>query len=417
MGRSGSDHYIRMHDSTAPVYLARQPIFDGKMLVYGYELLYRRGHEDGAGEMSTADSARSLSNALVEIGLNELVGRSKAFVNVTEEMILSGALEAFPKGRVVFEILEDVRPTPEIVESLKKLRASGYVLALDDFLWNDLTVPLIPLVEIVKVDIAHHGLAGLGSLVQMLDEFPGKLLAERVETHEEHQFCRSLGFQLFQGFFMSKPEIVEGKALRSNHMALVRLLSRMNAPDLTFDELESIVASDVQLNVQILKFVKSAYLGLPGTVDSIRKALLFVGMNTLASIATLLIMSRFTNKPNELVFTAMLRAKMAEEIGSRFGSFETDRHFTVGMLSVLDALLDTPMPELLKQLPLPPEMGAALIAPVGDDDLAKTLRTVLAYERGDFDAVEAEYVPIDVASRAYRNGLTWAGQTQLALAA
>jgi EAL and modified HD-GYP domain-containing signal transduction protein len=191
----------------------------------------------------------------------------------------------------------------------------------------------------------------------------------------------------------------------------------MNAPDLTLDELEGLVASDVQLNVKLLKFIKSAYFGLPTKVDSIRKALLFVGVNTLAAVATLLMMSQFANKPQELVFTAMVRAKMAERLGAHLGHPETDRHFTVGMLSVLDALMDTPMAQLLSELPLSQEIEDALLIPDSDGDLSTVLRVVRAFERGDFDAVSAAFVPLDVASSAYRFALTWACQTQAAIAA
>lgn len=407
-----------MPDTIAPVYLARQPIYDAKQRVYGYELLYRRqADEVSAGGLSIADSARSLANALVDIGLNELVGRSKAFINVSEEMIVSRAVEAFPNKRVVIEVLEQVRPTDQVIAELRRMKRLGYTIALDDFFWNELTEPLVPFADIIKVDIAAVGFDLLPELCRRIKEYPVLRIAERVETHQDQEECRKLGFELFQGYYMARPQVVAGRGIKSNHLALVRLISRIQSPNLTLQELEGLVASDVQLNVKLLKFIKSAYFGLPKKVDSIRQALLFVGVSTLAAVATLLMMSQFANKPQELVFTAMVRAKMAESLGSYLGHGDVDRHFTVGMLSVLDALMDLPMVELLKDLPLTEEVEVALTCENADNDLAHVLRIVRAYERGDFESVSVDRVPLDVASSAYRFALGWASQTQSALAA
>jgi EAL and modified HD-GYP domain-containing signal transduction protein len=404
-------------DVSCPVYLARQPIVDGRKEVIGYELLYRRAFAPSAGEMSLAEEARSLASALVEIGLNELVGKHRAFVNVSESLILSHTLDAFPRSRVVLEVLEHVRPTLEVQAELGRLRTLGYTIALDDFIWNDLTEPLIPYADLIKIDISQVPFEEIPALKTMLREYPVKLLAERVETHEEFERFCDLDFDFFQGYFFAKPQIVEGRALTVNHLALVRLLSRLHSDDLTLDELEGIIASEVQLNVRLLKFIKSAYMGLPSKVDSIRKALLFVGIKTLAAIATLLMMSQFTNKPDELVFIAMVRAKMCERLASSLGEQDTDRHFTVGMLSTLDALMDMPMAELLPQLPLSEDINEALLKPDCDNSLAKVLRAVRAYEEGDFDTASSEGVSLAHANVAYRQAVAWAGQTRMALAA
>lgn len=398
------------------MFLARQPIVDRKQGVFGYELLYRRANGGGPGEMTVADEARSLVNALVEIGLNELVGKHRAFINISEDLLVSKSLDAFPRTRVVLEVLEHVNPTLEVQAEISRLRKLGYTIALDDFVWNDLTEPLVPYADLIKIDVAQVQGQELVDTVARLRPFPAKLLAERVETHEEFDEFKAMGFDLFQGYFFAKPQIVEGKALTINHLALVRLLTRLNSDNLTLDELEGIIASEVQLNVRLLKFIKSAYMGLPSTVDSIRKALLFVGIKTLAAIATLLMMSQFANKPAELVFIAMVRAKMAERLAERLGEPETERHFTAGMLSTLDALMDMPMAALVEQLPLSEEINEALIDPNCQSHLGRVLRVVRAYEVGDFDTVTRENVSLQDANVAYRQAVAWAGQTQMALA-
>lgn len=404
-----------MSDISCPVFLARQPIVDRYQKLVGYELLYRRGETNSAGDMSLADEARSLASALVEIGLNELVGRNRAYINVSEELILSKSLDAFPNKRVVLEVLEHVNPTPEVQAELKRLRRLGYTIALDDFIWNEKTVPLLPLVDLVKVDITQIPPDDMKGLVSDLRKFPVSLLAERVETPEEFELFDRLGFDYFQGYFFAKPQIVRGRALTVNHLALVRLLTRLNSDDLSMDELERIIASEVQLSVRLLKFIKSAYIGLPNTVDSIRKALLFVGVKTLAAIATLLMMSQFAHKPDELVFMAMVRAKMADTLGQR--DVDPEPYFTTGMLSMLDALMDMPMDELLEQMPLSERINEALLNPESDDLLARTLRVIRGYEAGDFDVAEREGIPLKDVNVAYRQAVAWAGQTRIALAA
>lgn len=406
-----------MSEAVSPVYLARQPIVDRRQKVVGYELLYRRALSSTAGDMTLADEARSLANALVEIGLNDLVGNHKAFINMSEELILSNSMEAFPKSRVVLEVLEHVRPTLEVQAELARLRKLGFTVALDDFLWNENTEPLLPYADLIKVDITQVPEDEMPGLVRQLREFPVKLLAERVETHEEFNYFHDLGFELFQGYFFAKPQIVEGRALTVNHLALVRLLSRLQSDNLSLDEVEEIISSEFELNVRVLKFIRSAYMGLPSRIDSIRQALLFVGIRTLATIATVLIMSEFKNKPGDLVFMAMVRARMAERLALSLGECDVERHFTVGMLSLLDALMDIPMPELLDQLPLSEDINDALLDPSGPGILPKVLRIVLAYERGDFDVAKRENLPIEDISNAYRQALTWADQTQSALAA
>lgn len=407
-----------LRDTIVPVFMARQPIYDAHRQVVGYELLYRQApNSESTQDLSEIEAARALTNALVDIGLNELVGGSKAFINVSEQMILAQAIDAFPTQRVVVEVLEHVRPTEDVLDEVRRLKRLGYQLALDDFVWSEQSTPLLPFADIVKIDIADVGFDRLPQMVRDLREFPVILLAERVETHEEQAACLDLGFDLFQGFYMAKPQTVEGRSLRSNHLALVRLISRLNAPDITLDELEELVAGDVQLDVKLLKLIKSAYFGLPPKVDSIRKALLFIGVNTLAAIATLLMMSQCPDKPQELVFTAMVRARMADRIGAHFGHRDTDRHFTVGMLSVLDALMDLPMQELLRELPLSDDVEEALVNGACDNEMAHSLRVIHAFERGDFAGLAAENMPIDVASSVYREALGWASHTQAALAA
>lgn len=390
---------------------------DGRAKLLGYELLYRRAPGTAAGDLTLADEARSLINALVEIGLNDLVGKQLAFINLSEDLILSGGLKAIPKERAVLEVLEHVRPTPEIRDELESLRREGYTIALDDFLWNDLTVPLLPYAEIVKVDITQLPQADLPALTARLQQYPVRLLAERVETREELDFCRSLGFTMFQGYFFAKPELVEGRVLSVNHATIIRLLTRLHADDLQFDEIEELIATEVQLNVRLLRFIKSAHLGMPKSVDSVRKALMFVGIKALASIATLLLLTQMSHKPDELIAISLIRAKMSEHLATASGLRDPDRHFTVGMLSMLDAMLDQPMADILSHMPLSDEVNEALLNPDAVGELADLLRAVRAYERGDFDAVSATGFPLAQVSQAYHQAIAWAGSTQRAMAA
>ena len=244
--------------------------------------------------------------------------------------------------------------------------------------------------------------------VKGLRNYPVQLLAEKIETEDEFNFCMDLGFDLFQGYFFAQPKVIRGHRLPNNRLAILRLLSRLQDPDILADELEQLIAQDVAFSYRILRYVNSAAFALNRKIESIHQAVIILGLQTIKSWAALLAMSQVDNKPTELVVTAMVRAKMAEEMARAMKEAQPQSYFTVGLFSALDALMDNTMEEILTQLPLADHISAALLQKTGL--LGETLNCVLAYERGQWQDLNFNHLDPKQIKQCYLDALTWAGE-------
>lgn len=394
-------------DIISTALVARQAIYDRALNVFAYELLYRQERPDRAAVVDgDAATAQVMLNTFLDIGLETIVGDRLAFLNVTRGIILERSFRVFPKNRVVLEVLETVEPDQCIVEALREVTNQGYILALDDFAFHDSLRPFLELASIVKVDIRALSPEALEDHVALLRDYSVKLLAEKVETHEEFEWCRERGFEYFQGYFFCKPKIVEGKRLPAQKMTLLMLLAKLQDPDITILELEGLIKHDLSLSYKILRYVNSAYWGLPKTVTSIGQAACFVGLDRLRAWMSLIILSSVEDKPFELLVLAAVRARMCQLLGMRLCPDQAEQFFTVGLFSVLDSLFDRDMKEIVEALPLAPEIVEALVAYKGR--LGRTLQSVVAYERGEWEAVCCENLALTVLRDAYLSAIEWA---------
>ncbi len=361
------------------VCLARQPIFDRDLKVVAYELLYRANEETTEAAVVGADDATSqvLLNTLVEIGLNNVVGPHSAFVNFAPSFILSGHCTALPADRIVLELLENAEATEELVSALAGLIESGFRLALDDFIYLPGYDRLLGMASIVKMDLRTDPKTFRAEM-DRLRRFPVTLLAEKVETPEEYDHCRALGFELFQGYFFSRPRLVTGRRTPSDRLTTLRLIASLNAPDISLKEVESLIVREPVLAQKLLKFINSTHVGLRVPVKSIGTAVALVGPQKLRSWATLLTLSRLTHCPREVLVTANIRARMCETLGKADRLVDAESCFTVGLFSVLDVLAGRPMEEILAELPLSDDVKSALLNREGP--FGPTLQKVLDYE-------------------------------------
>ena len=382
------------------ILIGRQPIFDAQLQVIGYELLYRSSRMNAA-TFSDGDAvtARVMLNAFLEIGLDELVGSHRAFINLTTKFLRDQLCEDLPKDRVVLEILENIPMEDSVLEAMTRLAGQGFTLALDDFEYNETLRPMVEQSHMVKLDVPALGSERLADHVAQLRQFNVKLLAEKVETQEQFELCRGLGFDYYQGYFFCKPVIVEGARVPPNQMAILTLIGKLQNPDTKMEEIEEIIRQDISLSYKVLRYVNSAFFALSKKVDSIRQAACLVGLSRLKTWATLLVMGGLENKPLELMMTALVRAKMCEEIASTLKKPDTDEYFTVGLFSVLDALLDKPMEEILTSVELSSSLQSALIERSGR--LGPVLDLVLAYERGDWEAIQSGSLQTDILRQSY----------------
>lgn len=343
-------------------FIGRQPIFDNKMDVYAYELLFRDGNNNAA---NIADGERAtsqvISNSLAEIGLENLVGQRLAFINLTHYFITNPDLIMFPPKQVVLEVLESVKVDRELLENVQLLKERGYTIALDDFIYHPELEPLVDLADMIKLDITQFDDDQLIDTVARLKAKGKPLLAEKVETVEEFEKLRPMGFDFYQGYFFARPKIVSGKKLPSNKLAMMKLAAKVHQPDIDLDELNDLVSLDISLSVKTLRYINSPASGLVRPVETIRQAITYLGIKKLKNWVTILSMAAMDDKPSELIKLALSRARMCELIAQKANLDNRDAFFTVGMFSVLDALLDSDMETVLDKLPLPSAVRDALI--------------------------------------------------------
>jgi EAL and modified HD-GYP domain-containing signal transduction protein len=364
--------------SVTSVCLARQPIFDRDLKVVAYELLFRGGEQKVAAVGGADDATNQvLLHALVEIGLNNVVGTRNAFVNFASSFIQSGDCSALPTDRLVLELLEGAEATDSLVTALEGLIASGFRLALDDFVYLPGYDRLLRLASIVKMDLRARPETFLEE-VNRLKRFPVTLLAEKVETPEEYDRCRELGFSLFQGYFFARPRLVSGKRTPSDRLTTLRLIASLNAPDISLKEVESLIVREPVLAQKLLKFINSTHVGLRVSVNSIGTAVALLGPRKLRSWATLLTLGSLTHCPREVLVTANVRAHMCETMAKSEKRGQAESAFMVGLFSVLDVLAGRPMDEIVTELPLSAEVKSALLKRQGP--LGATLEAVIGYE-------------------------------------
>ena len=392
------------------VFVGRQPIFDKKLNVYAYELLFRSAEANNSSSaMLDGDSATSqtIINTFVEIGLEKLVRDKFAAINLTESFILDVDKIPFSKDQVILEILEDIPVTPKLIDAVQRLVDKGYIIALDDYIYDPKHAPLIKLATIIKIDLMAQSKQDLVKHVKELKNFNVKLLAEKIENFQEFEFCRKLGFDYFQGYFLSKPQIVKGTSLPANRLTVLHLLSVVNNPNSDTDDLTEAINTDVATSYRLLKLINSAAFGLQRKIDSIEQGILLLGRKQLASWASMLAMSSLDDRPSEILRTTMVRAKMCELVAEKIGATNIESFFTVGMFSALDLLLQRPLPELLKPLPLSSEIVSALLE--GEGLLGKVLACVIAFEMSDWDKVCIKDIPAEEFTIINIEAITWAG--------
>jgi EAL and modified HD-GYP domain-containing signal transduction protein len=358
------------------VLIARQPVYDPGLRVVAYELLVQR--RDGSDPGADADAASTIS----EIGLNLVTGHP-AYVRLSRGLLLEGFITALPPDRVVLEVGPELTLDKAAQEKLQELVRSGYEIALVDLEPGAEAEQLLPAASVVGVDIGALGRATVRGELGYLRQSGARLLARNVTEHADFELCQEFSFDLLQGLFFCQPRVVaESGVVPVNKLARVQMLGALQMPDMDFDSLQEIVGHDVGLSYNLLRFINSAFFALPRRVESVRDALVLLGLQNVRKWATLMTLADADDKPRELLVTGIVRARMCEQLAVAYGHKDSEVFFTTGLFSVLDALMDTSLVELLASLPLSREIIEALLNYEGPK--GRVLRAVLAYERGAF---------------------------------
>ncbi len=335
-----------------------------------------------------------LSSSFFTVGIEQIASGQKAFINFTEDMLIRGIPTMFPPDCVVVEVLEDVRPTEEVVAACRNLVEKGYTLALDDFVYAEDLVPLIELAKIIKVDFRLTPIDQIKEMVETLKEYPCQLLAEKIETYEEFTLASNMGFVYFQGYFFSKPEVLKNKDIPSSQLALLQLITEVNRAEFEVPDIERLVSQDISISFKLLKYLNSAYYSRSQPITSIRQAIAFLGEKGTRLFVSLIATSKLSeHKPDELIRTSGIRARFLELIGKESHMDHGDL-FMLGLFSLLDAMLDTSMEILMKQLPLSDEITQALVHKTGR--LAPYLHLIQLYEAGEWDAFDVTMAQLNL---------------------
>ena len=395
-------------------FIGRQAILDQQKKVYAYEILFRSGLKNAFDPNLDGNIATQsvMVNAMLDFGMNKLVSDKRAFINFTEQNLLSRAPKLLPSENVVVEILETVQPTPEILEVVQELKHAGYKIALDDFVLMPGYEPLIEMADIIKVDFRITSDPEERKKLREILPKHVRLLAEKIETEEEFQQALEYGYVLFQGYFFCKPADLHQKRLTSNALSKMRLLREINRQNFDFSSITGVISSDTNLVHKLLTYINSAGIGLTNHVSNLKQATVLLGASGVRRWVTLVSLQTFSeDKPPELFTLSLLRAKFCELIAGdlKRPGLTPDTGFLLGMFSLIDVLLTLPMEDVLKEVALSDDLNAALLGE--DNDLRRLLDLVIAYEKGDWDTVIAycdrEKLPHEQLKPTYDKVLEW----------
>lgn len=365
------------------IFVARQPIFTAKMQVWGYELLFRHG--GSAREAVIVDGDQATTQVIADgfgLAVQGMRKGTKALINFPRNVLIGAAPYVLPPERCVVEILETVLPEPEVLHACQELKNKGYLLALDDFVGDPGFEPLCELADIVKVDILHKTPVQVAEIVKGLARYKTVLLAEKVENQQMFTVCKKLGFTFFQGYFFSRPEIIPGRKLSSSQASKIKLLKELSDTEAELSHLVGVIQTDLSISYRLLRYINSARFGLRGKIESIQRAASMLGRQNLRQWLQIVILSdvNATDKAQELVRISVQRGHFLQLLAAVHPTpFDQDGMFLFGLFSVLDAILDQRMVQILEEIPLDTAIKSALIN--ADDSNAVWLGLLDAIDR------------------------------------
>ncbi|MBF0228916.1 MAG: HDOD domain-containing protein [Desulfamplus sp.] len=366
------------------IFVGRQPILNQNKKTYAYELLFRDSLKNSfPGIDGNTGTSRLLANTFFSMGINEITGNHPGFINFTKELILNKTPLLFPKESIVIEILEDIEPDKDVEDAIKEFRKKGYTVALDDFIFDKKYINLIKLSNIIKFDLMATPLGTITDLVKALKaKFNITLLAEKVETHEEFEKAKEMGFTLFQGYFFSKPEVIAKTDIPSSKMTLLSLISEIGKSNISFDKLAKMIKNDISVSYKLMKFINSPYFRRSNEISTIKDAVSFLGEDTIKQFVRVLAAAGLNdNKPDELMRLSIVRARMCELMGKHIKTpFSGEELFTMGLFSTIDAMLDKDMKTILKEISFSKKVSEGLLG--NNQTFNELLSLCICFENG-----------------------------------
>ena len=397
------------------IYTARQPIFNRKQNVVAYELLFRDGPENIFPE--NIDATQATSRLLVRThfaqGIERITNNKPALINFSEQCLLKELPLLLPKNKVVIEVLECVEPTGKILEMFKKLYQAGYHIALDDFIYEADWHPFFKYVRLVKFDLQHTSIVEAQRHMEQIRRFRKdcRFLAEKIEDPLMFDQAEAAGFNFFQGYFFCKPEMYASNEIESNKRILIALYKELMREELDFIKITQYFEQDLNLSYKLLRFINSGLLPITQKMQSIRKAIVYLGENEMRRLIALLTTSVLSyDKPRELIRLATIRARFCELMVQKHAPSLREHAFLAGLFSLLDAILDQPLEQILDTLPLSEEIVEALTTN-HQTPIKIALSTIKLYEQGSWHLTSMEAMKLkfsyDQVCDCYKQAIDW----------
>jgi len=369
-------------------YIARQAILDKNKELYSYELLFRDGEQNCFPDISPDEAtSKILTDSHLDLGLEDITAGKLAFINFHQDTLLHRFPTSLDPKKVVIEVVETVKPTAELIQACKNIKELGYTIALDDHDFDPKWDPLLPYTDIIKVDIVE---CDPQILIDNIGKYVGskiKLVAEKIETIEDFEKYRDMGFDYFQGYFFTRPEIIKQKKLPTSKLSLIELISASSTVEFDIGRVSSIIERDVSLSYKLLRFINNPLVNTSHEISNLRHALNYMGQIEVKKFIALLALANLgDSKPVELIHLSLVRAKFCELIGqAKSLSNNPPTGFLVGLFSLLDALLDQPMQDIVEKLPIGEDIKAALCG--DENELRQFLALIKAFESGYWKGV------------------------------
>lgn len=367
-------------------FVARQPILTREQKVFGYELLFRDGVENVFRSSDPEAAARSTLDSTLLMGFDVLCDGHKAFINCTRDLLLKDGITLLPAEQTVVEILEQIEPDDLVVAACLRLKSGGYTIALDDFVANDPREPLAPLVDILKVDFERTNRTEQIALVKQYAPSGRRMLAEKVETQDQFAAAQEMGYVYFQGYFFRRPEVLRAREIPTNQMNYLRLLAAVSKDEMDLREVEQIIKTEASILYRLLRYLNSPIFGMRNEIHSIRHGLAILGEREIRRwIRLVTLVSAGEQKSSDLVLSALVRARFCELVASKIPRTQSDL-FLVGMVSMMDAILEIPMEEILDKIALDKDTKSVLSGTGGR--LQPVYQLMLAQEAGKWQAAK-----------------------------
>jgi len=392
--------------------LARQAIYDKEGSIFAYELLYRNNNEHFANVDNTNenDAVRATSSVISHLFTNfdidSILDRKCAFINFSHSDLIQKIPKLLPKNRIMIEVLETTIINHALISNLMELHAEGYKIALDDFIFRAELIPLIAIADFIKIDVLNQTEQDIEVQLNHLKGYKGKLLAEKIDNKEQFNRCMDLGFDYFQGFFLNKPDQLQGQIITENKIHILRVMAELNREDLSMKELESMILQIPKLSYRILRISNSVYYYSRKKNDSLSDALFHLGLLKIRSWTMLILLASTDDASPDLLARTLIRANMCEALANAIKYPKPHEAYTVGIFSTLDGMLNESMPSLLAKIQLSEPFNQALLHYEGD--LGKLLKCAIDYEQANFNAIDCSLVDTSQLTRFYLQGIDYA---------